>query len=208
MTATYLDDASITEILKFRPVYITTQFVRDYDNPTCDILAVQFSFESAVLKAVCTAFSELSETDYNPHFRYTSHKLSRWEMDEGLVYPQYEWRDGWTGWTSISCYRIEEWQPERGNIHRHTFRFDTWFKNKIAAEGPSCSTIKNWLSDWRLVIDSGTIPAELMARILPENVKDDLVQEIPWSDQDWVAKYGSAKYSTDPEAIPPHPDFA
>lgn len=71
---------------------------------------MQFSSESAVLKAVQTAFTELSETAsaYNPQFRYTTHiiKLSRWEMDEGLEAPQYKWRDGWTGWTSISYYRI------------------------------------------------------------------------------------------------------
>lgn len=106
MPATYLDDATVKEILRFRPVYITTRFVRDYDNPTCDILAVQFSFESALLKALQTAFSSLSETAYNPQLRWTSYQA--YKMGKARWGAQYGWRDNWTGWTSMSTYQIEE----------------------------------------------------------------------------------------------------
>jgi hypothetical protein len=92
MPTTYLDSATVTEILRFRPVYIATQFVRDYDNATSRILAVQFSFETAVLNAMQTGFEELSEINYNPHFRWTSVcQLRMWNPED----PQHEWHDGW-----------------------------------------------------------------------------------------------------------------
>lgn len=141
MPATYLDNATVTEILRFRPVYITTRFVVDYDDPTSDILAVQFSFESAVLKALQTGFRQLSRTAYNPHLRWSTRKLTRWEMDEEVPEdPQYEWCDNWTGWTSMSSYHIEEWQPDRarsGSTHLDSTdgsRTKSLLKGRLAAQ--------------------------------------------------------------------------
>lgn len=178
MSATYLDKATVKDILRFRPVYITTKFDCDFDSPTSEILAVQFNLESAFLKAMQAAFDQISETDYNPQYRWTQRKLTRWEMEDGPDASKYEWRDDWTGWTSISCYEIEEWQPDKGRINQHHFAFDTWFKNKIATERPSCSTVKNWLSDWKQKVESGTIPEELMTRILPKHRVDEFVQQV------------------------------
>ena len=209
MPAPYLDDATVEEILRFRPVYIATKFVRCYDNPSSEVLSVQFSFESAALQAMQAAFDEISETDYNPQCRFTQRKRTRWEMwgtDDGPEADPYYWHDDWIGWTSVSCYEIEEWQPDKGRIKQHHFSFDTWFKNKIKTERPSCLTVKNWLSAWKQSIESCTIPPELITRMLPKNKEDDFVREV--LPEQWVKQYGSARYISDPKALPPDPDFA
>ena len=61
----YLDSATVTDILRHRPVYIVTESAEEFR-----ILAVQFAFDDAVLQALQAAFCDLVEGTFSPHDRW------------------------------------------------------------------------------------------------------------------------------------------
>ena len=109
-------------------------------------------------------------------------------------------------------YNIEEWQPDKGLVVRSVFSFEPWFKHKIASERPSCTLVKNWLTDWTTSISSGHIPAELRQQVMSEEKAEDFKQEVEHAGdrEEWVSQYGSPGLGTPwgPEPIAAQPAYA
>ncbi|KAL3150815.1 hypothetical protein ABBQ32_000575 [Trebouxia sp. C0010 RCD-2024] len=203
----YLDPATVTDILRRRPVYIATETIMDYDSPKFRILAVHFSLDAAILKALQVAFSGLWEDSYNPH--------KRWRRDAGRVQDEsnpvdYDWHDDWVELIGMHHYHVEEWQPDNGLVSKSFFSFDSWFKRKISAERPSCTLVNTWRKAWTKSLMSGQIPAELRQRVVPEEQVKKTKYQLAGDREEWVSMYGSFGFGApwDADSIPAQPAYA
>lgn len=179
----------------------------DYNYSTFQILAVHFSLDAAILKALQVAFSGLWEDSYNPH--------KRWRRDAGRVQdesdPVYDdWHDNWERSTGMDYYRVEEWQPDNGLVSKSIFSFDSCFKQKISTEKPSCTLVNTWRKAWTKSLVSGQIPAELRQRVVPEEQVKKTKHQRASDREEWVSLYGSFAFGPpwDADLIPAQPAYA
>ena len=152
------------------------------------------------------AFRNTEFDNYDPHFRFSRYQDS--EYKSGVWLKVVRWTDEFSRYRHMDSYTIHEWLPDMGPVSKKTFGFDVWFKRKIAAERPSCSTVKQWIQDWRTSLESDQIPAELLNRFEPE---DDGYQDdgIGGGDKkEWIAQYGSRGLGRDIADISPQPEYA
>lgn len=181
----YLDTATVTEILRNRPVFIVTEKELDHYSPKFHILAVQFALDDAIMKALQAALCN-AKGRFSPHDRW--HREERWNR---LDNPEIVWLDYWTRFITLPEYHIEEWQPDKGLVGKKMLCFESWFKHKIASERPSCTLVENWLTDWTTKVTSEHIPAELRQRLVPEDQAQDFNEKVGGNSEEWVSHYGS-----------------
>lgn len=207
----YLDAATVTDILRNRPVWIATEKVYDEFSPKFEILAVHFTLDDAILKVLQKALCEAKACGrFNPHDRWHRTKSHTWSSilernDRTCV--NYLWHDYWERFTCLPQYHIEEWQPDKGLVERSVLSFESWFKHKIASERPSCTLVETWLTDWGTSVTSGHIPAELRTRMVPVDHVEDFGKELAGDKDEWVSLYGSPALLFEAEKIPAQPAY-
>lgn len=209
----YLDAATVTDILRNRPVWIATEKEYDEFSPKFEILAVHFSLDDAMLKVLQKALCEAKAfSRFDPHDRWHRTKPLSWNSPAEQIERNdctcvnYLWHDYWSRFICLPKYHIEEWQPDKGLVERSVFSFESWFKHKIASERPSCTLVKNWLTDWSTSVTSGHIPAELRQRVVPE--AEDFGQDLAGDKDEWVSVYGSPGSFLEFDKIPAQPAYA
>lgn len=206
----YLDAATVTDILRNRPVWIATEKLYDAFSPKFEILAVHFDLDDAILNVLQTALCAAKTLGrFNPHDRW--HRTKRMSSFMGTydcTCVTYLWHDYWKRYNCLPSYHNEEWQPDKGLVGRSVLSFESWFKHKIASERPSCTLVESWLTDWSKSVTSGHIPAELRQRVVPADQAEDFGQELAGDKDEWVSLYGSPGLLLMADKIPAQPAYA
>ena len=207
----YLDAATVTDILRNRPVYIVTEKEFDSHSPKFQILAVQFALDDAISKALQAALCN-AKGRFSPHDRWHREERSGWNAHGNLdlTCPKIVWLDHWARFICLPEYHIEEWQPDKGLVGNRVLSFESWFKRKIASERPSCTLVENWLTDWIASVTSGHIPAELRQRVVPGDQAEGFKERFAGDREEWAAQYGSPGMGQpwDVEPMPAQPAYA
>lgn len=171
---TFLDEATVENILSFRPVYLAILGEHYYEYTSHEILTVDFDFDTAAVQAIEAGLNSFEDKDYMP--------TNRWFLQErdGFRERHISWRDGWQASKMQSC-TVQKWLPGRGQIEVHFFVFDAWFKQQIIAEKLSFDQIVQKLESWR------KHPDQLLGQMQTSYERFQKVDDR----QAWVEHYGS-----------------
>ena len=170
---TFLDEATVENILSFRPVYLAI-LEGLYEVATHNVLAVDFSFHRAATQAIEAGLKSCDNEAYRPN--------NRWYLEEceGMNSRHIFWQDGWQASRMPLC-KVEKWLPGQGRVDIRFFVFDAWFKQQIIGGKLSFDQIVQKMESWR------KHPEELLGQMHTSCERFEKIDDR----QAWVEHYGS-----------------